>query len=465
MRVPQQLEKRLEEIRREMRPPPHAVKVKRVRTSYADLETREVVLAERQLGEVDWVYRHEVEHLGKWPRTLGRELYWAAKVANRVGEDEREFLRKHRNEVMNIAEDTLIDYEVGKKYRDARKCIKRYVKNLDPYGDLPPHEVARLIVAGVRRDYYIEELLKKRDIVGLGILALEWLEGHPEFKVKPDVKGKPSKEDFEEAASDLIREGEDLEALDDFARDEDVEWDFEKAAIMALVKSYDWYLSASRHREVHRGSRARQSVWNPGDSPEKLDVNGSLTVFPKVIPGLTAVKREVRPIEGFEEPTAFKDVALLVDESGSMDDKVKAVRVVGISILGYLNRKRVQYQIISFGSHAAVRVPLGFDYTAGVWYFARRYAGWQGTTEIAPALKELMGRDLLVYVISDAEIFDLNKVAEYRHMLKEVVLVLINQRRRYGEFVQAFGGVPVRGYWLHPDRVEEFVVEELGRLS
>ena len=196
-------------------------------------------------------------------------------------------------------------------------------------------------------------------------------------------------------------------------------------------------------------------------------MNGSLTAFPKIIPGLTAVKREARNVEGYQVPTGFKDVAILVDESGSMmgANKTRAVKKVGVSLLGFMNRRRIQFQIIGFGQFATVRVPIGFNYIEGVEYFVKRYSGYQNTTEITPALPLLKGRRLLVYVISDAEIFDLHNVKLREDVISEVVLVLINYTKECEEFVQAFGKVPVRGYWVDPDKVESFIIRELGRLS
>jgi len=130
-----------------------------------------------------------------------------------------------------------------------------------------------------------------------------------------------------------------------------------------------------------------------------------------------------------------------------------------------MNRRRIQYQIIGFGLTAYERVPLGFSYVEGVKYFVKKYYAWQQDTRITPALHLLMGRNLLVYVISDAEIFDLKKVKVREDIISEVVLVLINENRDYEEFVKAFGRVAVRGYWVNPEKVDSFIVEELGRLS
>ena len=84
---------------------------------------------------------------------------------------------------------------------------------------------------------------------------------------------------------------------------------------------------------------------------------------------------------------------------------------------------------------------------------------------ITPALPLLMGRRLLVYVISDAEIFDLEKVQVREDVISEVVLVLINEGRDCEEFTKAFGRVPVRGYWVPPSKIDGFIVEELGRIA
>ena len=470
MRIPQKIALKLRKIRFEMLPPPHKVKIdKKAETSYADLKRRIVGLAQRHLNAVEWIYRHELLHLDRYPRTFAKELYWSAKIYNRLHPNIRDFFKRRRSDVMNMAEDAVIDYRIGREYRDALNQIEKYLKGLNDevLSDPPPHEMARLIVARRINDRLFERLLEEEDIVQLGVLAAEWLYRHRQNHPSRDVCGKPTREDYEEAAGELIAEGEDIEPIDEFARENGVNWRFDRAALIALVKSYDWYLSASKALEIHKGSRARQTVWNPGDDVQKLDVNGSLTVFPKVIPGLTAVKREPRNVEGYEVPTGFKDIAILVDESGSMRDagKTRAVRKVGVSLLAYMNRRRIQFMIVGFGQYATVRVPLGFNYIEGVRYFALKYRGWQETTEIAPALPLLNGRRLLVYVISDAEIFDLHKVQLRENIISEVVLVLINYTKDCGEFVKAFGKVPVRGYWVNPSKVDSFIVQELGRLS
>lgn len=469
MQFHQKIAEKLRKIRLEVFPPPHKVKIdKRAITSYADLERRIIGLAEKQLEKIEWVYRHEILHLDKYPRTIARDLYWAAKISNRLSGYEREFFKKRRSEVMNIAEDAVIDYRLA-RYVDAYRLIRKYVEELPASvrKDPPPHEHARMIAVGEAWYPKLREYLEKEDVVSIGVMAVEWLMRHPSFKCPLDLRGKPSSEDYEQAAGELIVEGEDISPLEEFAKDEGVDWSFEKAALYALVKSYDWYLSVSKAREIHKSSRARQTVWNPGDDVQKLDVNGSLTAFPKIIPGLTAVKREARNVEGYEVPTGFKDVAILVDESGSMmgANKTRAVKKVGVSLLGYMNRRRIQFQIISFGQFATVRVPIGFNYIEGVEYFLKRYSGYQNTTEITPALPLLMGRQLLVYVISDAEIFDLHNVKLREDVISEVVLVLINYTKECEEFVQAFGKVPVRGYWVDPDKVDSFIIRELGRLS
>jgi len=76
----------------------------------------------------------------------------------------------------------------------------------------------------------------------------------------------------------------------------------------------------------------------------------------------------------------------------------------------------------------------------------------------------LQGKDLLVYIITDAEIHDYAEVANYRGRIKEVVLVIINQgTEKLEEFTQALG-VPTVVYHVPPSKTDSFVVKELRRL-
>ena len=466
MRLPEKVEALLRRIRLEMAAPPHRVSVRSVETSYADLERREIVLAEGQLAELEWVYRHEIVHLDKFPRTLARQLYWEAKIMNRLYPSARAFFLKKRQLAMNIAEDALVDYSL-RKYRDAVRHIREYVENLSRVlrKDPPPHELSRMIVAGKVSNIVFQKLLEEEDVVELGVKATLWLMRHREYSMPLDARGRPSQRDYEEAAGELIREGEELTSLYELARDDGVSFDLDRAALIALVKSYDWYMSVLKKRGSFKSAKSRQAAWLPGDDYSKLDVNGSLTVFPRLIPGLTTVKREPRGLEGREEPLGFRDVALLVDESGSMRDKEKAVRRIGVNLLAYLNRRRIQYQIVSFGHTSRVEVGLGYDYTAGVNYFLK-YSGWQNSTNLAPALGLIRGRELLAYILTDSEIHDLREVEKYSSTLREVVLVVVNQcRESIGKFAKAFKGVRVRGYYVPPSRAEDFIVVELGSLN
>ncbi len=467
MQLPERLGERLLRVRASMNPPPHSVKVGNKRYSYCNLKTREVFLSIDDLNRLEWIYRHEIMHLDKWPRKISRELYWATKIANRLRRDEREFFTRRRNLILNISEDAVIDYYLGRRYGDARRFIANYVECLNEniLADPPPHEEARMIISGLRDNLHLRELLEKSDIVEIGVIATRWLMEHEKYTQKVELIGEATDRDYVEAAGELIAEGEDIKPLYDFASDDGVEVDMEKASMYALVRAYDWYISRSKFRKLNRASRSRQTIWSPGDDQSKLDLLSSLTVFPTLIPGLTTLKREPRDVDGFEEPIGYMDVAILVDESGSMRDKVNAVRRVGVSLIAYMNKKRVQYQIIGFGATSHVRVPLGFDYIGGVRYFAEAYRGWQGNTLIKPALEKLSGRRLLVYVLSDAMIHDLDEVDAYESKISEVVLVLINSSRSYGEFVKAFGRVPVRGYHVPQDKTDVFIVKELGRLA
>ncbi|MCD6563828.1 MAG: VWA domain-containing protein [Thermoproteales archaeon] len=467
MRLPRKIERILRRIRTQMRPTPHNVVIdERAETSYSDIENRVIGLSKNQLDELDWIYRHEIMHLDKYPRTISNEIIWQVKIANMLSDEDRSLFRKLRHLVINMAEDSVIDYYIGLRYKSARKYIKKYVENLpkEIKSDPPCHEGARMIVAGVADYPILENWLKDKNIIMIGLDAFYWLKKHQEGEYKSDTRGKPSREDYEKAAGQLITEGENIIPLYEFSVDDNVEFDLEKASLIALTKRYEWYISAIMEKERTKGYMSRQGVWIPGDEPSKLNVYASLLQYNKIIPGLTAIKRDTSRIIGWTEPSGYRDVAILVDESGSMRDKEKATRMVGISLLAWFNRWRIQYQIIGFGSSPFLRAALGFDYTGGVRYFSMYYRAWGNDTRLAPALNMLKGRNMLLYVISDAKIYDLNKVAEYKSRIKEVVLVLINKDKKYREFTKAFKGVTVRGYWLNPEEIDKFIIQELEKL-
>ena len=467
MQFPKRLKKLVKRIRREMKPTPHRLFIDdNARTSYANLKNREIGLAKRQVGEVSWVYRHEIMHLDEYPRTIARELYWSAKIANSLKGYARRFFTENRSLIMNIVEDALIDYLVGRRFRDARAKMKSYIKKYSIHKmiDPPPHEIARMLAAGVMDKHRIKDLIDRGDVLELGVEATYWLLRNRNFEMLLDVFGEASAEDFESAAEELVEEGEDLSPLEEFAEEEGVEVNWDKIALSNLVKSYEWYLSVDKTRKAVKKAGLRQEIWNPGDDIQKLDINSSLSAMPKIIPGITTVKREVRE-EGYTLPVGFKSVAMLVDESGSMEKVEKAVRKAGLSILGFLNRHRIPFQIICFGRRAYERVPYGTEYMKGAWYFLARYRGWQDDTRFTPALKMIAGRDVLVYVLTDAYIHDFKEVGKYSKRLREVVLVLINrQAGQAREFAFNLGDVPVRAYQVNPDKIENFIVEELGRI-
>ncbi|RLE80744.1 MAG: hypothetical protein DRJ52_05680 [Thermoprotei archaeon] len=460
----QVLEGKLAEIRAEMGAPPHVLEVKKTLTSYADLEERKVVLAESQLNMVEWVYRHELLHLKKWPRTPAKDLYWQAKVLSRLwGGFARELFLRKRREVMNIVYDALIDYSL-RKYPAAVSEIRKYAEKLRGLPDLPPHEKARLLAAGLNEDRELRRELEEEDVVTLGVRATWWLLEHPEYSPEPDMRIEHTRRDFEEAAAEAIAEGdpETLGALKKIAEEEEIEFSEDRSALAALAKVYEWYLSVEESGRSGRGGRGTLALWSPGDDPSLLDMYTSLMCAPVAVLGLTTVKRSVRRERG-TEPRGFRDVAILVDESCSMGtvEKEKAVRRIGVSLLAWLNRHGVQYQIIGFGSRAKTRVPLGFDYIAGVKYFLR-YRGYQGNTLLAPAVRLVEGRDLLIYIISDAEIYDLSQLQDIEANLREVVLVLVSKTTGTLEsYKRALGRITTKIYHVNPSLIDKWIIKEI----
>lgn len=466
MQVPREV---VEEVRREENPPPHIITVKNIPTSYTDLQKREVVLAEAQLNIVEWVYRHEVKHLSEWPRTIGKMLYHEAKIAASLPPYLREVFKKYRREAMNIVYDSVIDYELAKKSPAARKHIAEYAEKALRHLDPPPCDLARAVAVGLIKGRVYSEIvkvLKKRDLETLGYWTALWLERNRPTGVPLDLAGEPSPEDFEEAYSELVREGEPEAAdyLKEVAEEEGVRFSEDRAALRALVKAYDWYLEHEKKQSSFRRAAARLDRWVPGDSPSKLDYYASLSQSPLLVPGLTTVKRDSRRLEGLEEPFSYKAVAIVLDDSGSMGYlyKAKAARKAAVSILALLNRKRVPFQLIFFGVRAKT-VARGFDYVKAVKALLRYYPN-QNDTRLAPALELLQGKDLLVYIITDAEIHDYAEVANYRGRIKEVVLVIINQgTEKLEEFTQALG-VPTVVYHLPPSKADEWAVREIRRI-
>ena len=466
MQVPRELEQEIERIRLEMRPPSHSVEVKRVLTSYSDIRRRHIVLAEG--CPVEWDYRHEILHLAEWPRTPAKALKHQAMIGEALKALWRplyDTFMEHRAQIMNMVYDSLVDYSL-RAYPRALEEIRKYVEELpeDVWRDPPPHELARAVAAGLARNSDFESLLRKRDVVALGVMAADWVRRNGAPPVAFDVKLAYSAEDFEEAAAEVIAEGGDLTVLEDIAEEEGVRFDEEKAALRALVKAYDWYMEAStRTKKTAKAAKPRSTLWCPGDSPETLNGDEGLEQLPLLLPGITTVRAEARTIEGCSEYTGFKPLTVLLDDSGSMTApplKAKAARRVAVSLLALANKRRVEFELITFGERAE-RVARGTDYTRAVKYLAAEYWPNQGDTRLAPAL-EAMSLGGTVYIISDAEIHDLNRVAEHADKVRRAVLVVINENTEVLEvFESRVGTVPVKAYHVPPSLAEEFIVREL----
>ena len=137
----------------------------------------------------------------------------------------------------------------------------------------------------------------------------------------------------------------------------------------ALIK---WYESISRNlikfkitEKKYVGSIMAYPVkWRISDPIEELDLLSSLSIFPKLIPGITTIKWEKEEQYGEEESKIFPDLLIVIDSSGSMDwsynkrdnnSRYHLALIGAFSALSYAIMRDVYVAAINFssGTHIA----------------------------------------------------------------------------------------------------------------
>ena len=80
---------------------------------------------------MEWSYRHEIEHLGKYPRRekeMFKHFVQTIKLFHLP--NDRELFKRYFKEIANITYDCYIDYELCQRYDKVKDEIKEYLKTL-----------------------------------------------------------------------------------------------------------------------------------------------------------------------------------------------------------------------------------------------------------------------------------------------------------------------------------------------
>jgi len=83
---------------------------------------------------LEWDYRHEIEHLNRYPRREGilfKHYFKARRILMEKHEySELELFKKYFKQIANITYDSYIDYELAQKYPKVKCEIEHYIRNL-----------------------------------------------------------------------------------------------------------------------------------------------------------------------------------------------------------------------------------------------------------------------------------------------------------------------------------------------
>jgi len=460
-------------------PPPHRVRLDaKTPTAYADLKTRTVTLNPKSRS-LEWDYRHEIEHLNKWPRRLKQffiHYYKALKLLSNPSD--RKLFKRLRNTVANLVYDAFIDTELCHRYPEVRRQVKDYLATVTN-----PHilDEARALAVKGKRAFWLHEDSPEYSFVHV----FHWVKRNMPLvsQFKPDFTQELSEEDVAEAIVDLIDMGEDEEDVVREAEEFLGKRIKRRLILEALVRSrfnfaikatFDFKVAAEASREVY-------STWRLGEPIDELEVYETVRSYGVVIPGHNTLKIEtVKAVKGKPRRTLGGcNLALVVDSSGSMREFEcwKHARDATLMLLGFAKRYSYPVLLTTFGD--------GMYYSSRGWRtdhfklaleFVEGYYPESSYTNVVPSLQEVLRyakADMTVYVISDMCIDDVADSTKAFRVLAgykpKIVLFLINPEREQVEHicgaVRRAGVTTVKGYWVNPKeahKLTEHVIQEIN---
>ncbi|RLE91052.1 MAG: hypothetical protein DRN04_13705 [Thermoprotei archaeon] len=453
-------------------PPPHTLQLNsKVNVPYCDLATRVITLNPLSKS-IEWDYRHEIEHLNKWPRRLKEEFKHYYKALKLLPESDKKFFRKYRYIIANIVYDAFIDYELSQKYPMVKEQIKAYLRASGASNILD--EARKLAVEGKKAKWLNEE----KPWLSF-IHVFKWIKKHGVPRVRRDYRSPVSPEEVAEAVVELVDEGEDEKrVLEEAERLLKKPLPYDKI-VEALIKSrFNFAVKMIFECKIAvKAVRKTYGIWRLGEPVDQLLVRETVRSYGIVIPSHNTLKEvEVEARKGVLKKTrGGARVALVVDSSGSMSDYLTYARDAALMLIGFAKKYEYPVLLVTFNSS----VPFSSkgwrkDYFKLAKEFVYAY-GAGGNTYITPALREVLRyaeENTTVYIISDMDIHDIDQAySEFRKLSSfkpKLVLFLISPSLQEVEevchVVKQAGVSDVKGYWVNPreaKKLTEYVIKEI----
>jgi len=279
-------------------PPPHQVRLSyKVKTAYCDLTTRTITLNPKSKS-LEWDYRHEIEHLNKYPRRLKQEFihyYKALKLL--TNERDRKLFRRLRKAIANIVYDALIDTELIQKYHKVKVQVKEYLKSV-----VNPHilDQARMLAVQGKKDSWLDYEHPEVSFVYVSKWLKENLDKLDQFK--SDYNVGVNEEDIAEAIVDLVdEEGDEGDVVREAERYLGRSVSRHKL-IEALIRSrFNFIVKATfDFKIISEASREVYDIWRLGEPVDELLVREAVRSYGVVIPSHNTLRlKTVRAIHQF----------------------------------------------------------------------------------------------------------------------------------------------------------------------
>jgi len=462
-------------------PPPHRVILYNGKASSCDIKARTIKLGLKS-EYLEWDYRHEIEHLNKYPRREGivfKHYFKARKqVIEKYGYDELELFKKNFKEISNITYDAYIDYELAQRYPNVKIEIANYVKKLPSKAFVYPHEEARkLAVNGVKPKWLTDNIADAMVYVYERIKQL--LESKLKLKLKLDINLHGNFDEIACGIVELLDEGYNWSEVKQAVKEyyeiigEECDWsELSEAYIDALIRSrFQFTIKATFDTKV-AFSEVREcwDTWRLGESIDELEFNESLRSYGMLIPGQNTLKKTTIPARRgvLKRHIGGAHIAILVDCSGSMKEHDKWIyaRDAVLMLIGYAMKYHYNACLSIFTDYNV----WCHEWTSNYYDLARRFIrkynpdkmSFHSYTSITSSLNWLASvgrRDMTIYLISDMEVEEtenvninvLRKLLNYKP--KIVFFLISSDKNSLISLVEEFketGFIDVSGYWVNP---------------
>ena len=475
--------------------PPHQVILTSDETSCCDIKARIVRLALKSKF-LEWDYRHEIEHLNRYPRREGilfKHYFKARRILMEKHEySELELFKKYFKQIANITYDSYIDYELAQKYPKVKCEIEHYIRNLPAEALTYPHEEARKhAINGVKPKWLESDIPRTMVYVYERIKSL--LKQNLKLKVNLDVELHGDLSEIAFGALELIDEGysynEVAAVAEEYCEVAGRKFDqleFTDKLIDELIRSrFQFTVKATFDTKIAFNEvRECWNTWRLGESIDELEFNESLRSYGILIPGQNTLKKTTIPARRgvLKHRIGGAHIAILADCSGSMKkyDKWIYCRDAVLMLIGFALKYRYDVCLSIFTDYNVWCHEWTSNYYELARKFVKRYnpnkMNFHSYTSITSSLHWLscIGKiNMTTYLISDME------VEEIRDIDRDLLLKLVNYKPRIVFFLinsnissldklaEKFSNAglsDIASYWVNPrnaERLRDKVIKEV----